>query len=379
MSLLDDLVKSTDFTAVDAYKKPDIHIPTPSLALNGFLGGGLPTGILVEAYGKPTSGKSTFMYEVAGNFQKQYPEGVVALIETEASIDHLRMRQLGLDVEKALVLPSATLETAFEQLTSLLGKIEELDKDTPVMVIWDSLAGCPSRAQYDTNNPYAGGMAERARLIKTGLTTVLPRISKLNVLVVLINQVSADIGGYRPSLGSSGGNALKHDIHLKLKFGSGKTEMDGAFAMTKYSSIEIDKSKISPLYKSFDLVIDISKGGKVDKIQSFLLTLSTTDMFKQSGGWYSINEKYSDKYPQFKNIELFSGKFRWKALVEELIANEYLVKLFELIWTDIVSEKYELQKLVCKDYRDSLEQQLHVDNEEEVHDAESIYEQDSDI
>lgn len=359
MGILEDLAKATDFQVIDEYKKPSIKIPTPSIALNGFLGGGLPTGILMETYGKPASGKSTFTYEVAARFQKDNPDGVLALIESEASIDHLRMTQLGVDINKALVLPSATLEGAFTQLTSLLSNMEKLSPDTPVMIIWDSIAGSPTKAQYETNNPYGGGMAERARLIKVGLSTVLPRISKLNVLVVLINQVSADIGGYRPTLGSSGGNAMKHDIHLKLKFGSGRTEMDGAFATIKHSSIEIDKSKISPLYKSFDITIDVSKGGKIAQIDSFLLTLSTLDIFKQGGGWYHLNPQYLEDYKEyFQSYELLLGKFRWKALVELMNADSRLVKIFELIWIDIVSSKYELQKIVCEDYRKQLLEDL---------------------
>lgn len=51
-------------------------------------------------------------------------------------------------------------------------------------------------------------MAEKARILKASLTTIFPLIEKQNVLLVLLNQVMAEIGGWRPGITSSGGNAL---------------------------------------------------------------------------------------------------------------------------------------------------------------------------
>lgn len=71
-----------------------------------------------------------------------------------------------------------------------------------------TIAAAPTRAQLAEGKMYAGGMAERARILKTALMTVFPLIEKQNVLLVLLNQVMADIGGWRPGITSGGGNAL---------------------------------------------------------------------------------------------------------------------------------------------------------------------------
>lgn len=51
-------------------------------------------------------------------------------------------------------------------------------------------------------------MAERARILKSSLMNIFPLIEKQNVLLVLLNQVMAEIGGWRPGVTSAGGNAL---------------------------------------------------------------------------------------------------------------------------------------------------------------------------
>lgn len=71
-----------------------------------------------------------------------------------------------------------------------------------------TIAATPSRAQIKSGDMYAGGMAERARIIKASLTNMFPLVDKQNVLIVLLNQVMSEIGSWRPGLTSGGGHAL---------------------------------------------------------------------------------------------------------------------------------------------------------------------------
>ena len=71
-----------------------------------------------------------------------------------------------------------------------------------------TIAAVPSRAQIKSGDMYAGGMAERARIIKTSLTNMFPLVDKQNVLIVLLNQVMSEIGSWKPGLTSGGGHAL---------------------------------------------------------------------------------------------------------------------------------------------------------------------------
>ena len=119
-------------------------VETPVYVLNDLLGGGLPLGAIIEVYGPNASGKSSIMYETLGNFQKQYPNGVAFIIDSESSTDNSRLKQLGVDTMKAPRMGASTLEDGFEQINSILKKMNEDEryKGSPVFILWDKLL-CP--------------------------------------------------------------------------------------------------------------------------------------------------------------------------------------------------------------------------------------------
>lgn len=367
--LISDLISGSQFKFIgegEAGKgslsdKPKVE--TPLIALNSLLGGGLPLGCMIEVFGPNASGKSSFMYETLGNFQKQYPEGVAFIIDTETSTDDSRLRQLGVDPMRAPRMGAATLEDGFEQITKIVRKMVDDDryKGFPVFILWDTIASAPTRAQLKEGNMYAGGMAERARILKTALMTIFPLIEKQNVLLVLLNQVMAEIGGWRPGVTSAGGNALKHDIHMRLQIDGGKTQYDGVYAVSKYSDLSISKSKVSPIMGGFNMIIDITKGGVIDRSGSliwWMTNLTNPALFKQSS-WWSVEEWCWNKYlPYWNKFPEFSGKFRQTKLYEVGGINQNFIDFLQLIWLDLISDRYVLQKEVVKPLRDQIEAKL---------------------
>lgn len=334
-------------------------VETPLHAVNCLIGGGLPLGAMIEVFGPSASGKSSVMYETLGNFQKQYPEGVAFIIDSESSTDDSRLRQLGVDPLRAPRMGAATLEDGFEQIIKILNKMtgDPRYKDFPVLILWDTIAACPTRAQSKEGNMYAGGMAERARILKSSLTTIFPLLEKQNVLLVLLNQVMAEIGGWRPGVTTAGGNALKHDVHLKFELKGGKTEYDGVFPIYKYSTLSVPKSKISPIMSDFPIILDITKGGLVDRGGSlawWICNLTTPAIFKQ-GSWWSVEdwvyEKYQKVWDKFPSL---SGKFRQSSVYELSRSDDNFIDFLQLIWIDLISERYVLQRDVCKNFRDKI-------------------------
>lgn len=337
--------------------KPKVE--TPLLALNCLLGGGIPLGAILEVYGPNAAGKSSFMYETLGNFQKQYPNGVAFIIDTETSTDDSRLRQLGVDPMRAPRMGAATLEDGFEQINQIVSKMiaDDRYKGFPVFILWDTIASAPTRAQVKTGDMYGGGMAERARIIKSSLMSIFPLIEKQNILLVLLNQVMAEIGGWRPGVTSAGGNALKHDIHMRISINGGKTDYDGVYATYKYSSLNLEKSKVSPLMGDFPIKIDITKGGVIDRKDSFvwwITKLTSPSPFHQAS-WWNIEEWCYEKYKPFWNkFEGLLGKFRQSKLWEYGQSDPNLILLLELIWLDLISDRYVLQREVVKPMREQV-------------------------
>ena len=367
-NLISDLIKDTEFKFISPDGEGSLSdkpkVETPLYALNDLLGGGLPLGSIIEVYGPNAAGKSSFMYETLGNFQKQYKDGVAFIIDSEASTDDSRLRALGVDPLRAPRMGASSLEDGFEQISKILKKMVDNPayKGFPVMILWDTIAGCPSRSQLNTGEMYGGGMAEKARILKTSLTNMFPLIDKQNVLLVLLNQVSAEIGGWKPGLTSSGGHALKHDVHMRIMIEGGKTTYDGIYATEKISTLTLEKAKISPLMRDIPISIDITKGGVINRSRSLVwwMTQVNPAIFKQ-GSWWEVNEWAKTKYaPYWSRFTMFSGSFRQTKLYEVAEADQSFVDFLRLIWIDLISEKYSLQKEVCKDLRSKLEVSLMV-------------------
>lgn len=371
--LISDLISGSSFKFIgqegekgrgSLTDKPKVE--TPLIALDCLLGGGLPLGAILEVFGPNASGKSSFMYETLGNFQRQYPDGVAFIIDTETSTDDSRLRQLGVDPMRAPRMGAATLEDGFEQINKIIRKMIDDERYTgfPVMILWDTIASAPSRAQVKSGDMYGGGMAERARIIKASLMNIFPLIEKQNVLLVLLNQVMAEIGGWRPGLTSAGGHALKHDIHMRLQIDGGKTNYEGVYAVTKYSTLSVVKSKVSPLMGGFPITIDITKGGIIDRVESFvwwMTQLTSPAVFKQAA-WWSIEDWCYNKYKPF--WDKFDGiypRFRQSKLYEIGRSDERFIELLKLIWLDLISERYVLQREVVKSVRDQIETKLMMD------------------
>lgn len=164
-SLISNLINGTDFKFIGqdgeigkGSLSDKLKVETPLYALNDLLGGGLPLGAIMEVFGPNASGKSSLMYETLGNFQKQYSNGVAFIIDSEASTDDARLRQLGVDPLRAPRMGAATLEDGFEQIIKILKKMSDNSayKNFPVMIIWDTLAATSTRLQAKDGNMYAG-------------------------------------------------------------------------------------------------------------------------------------------------------------------------------------------------------------------------------
>lgn len=117
-------------------------VHTPIEALNCILGGGLPFGTVAQSYGEPKVGKSTWMYQMMGEFQRQYPSGISAIIDSESSADNDRLTYLGVNINKVLRLPATSIESGFLSLLKMLSNKEDNSKlkDVPVFVVWDTIS-----------------------------------------------------------------------------------------------------------------------------------------------------------------------------------------------------------------------------------------------
>lgn len=335
-------------------------VRTPVEILNCLLGGGIPFGTVLQAYGPPKSSKSTWLYQMMGIFQKEYPEGIAVVVDTEASGDTERISFLGVDTSRILRLPATSIETGFLSLLKMLdnkSKNEKL-KDTPVFVIWDSIS--KGLAQEDSKQSRMNAQ-DRARIIKNYMSPMMAEIEKHNFVLCLINQAiySTDRYGNR-KLDAGGGVALKHDVHLSVKLELSSDYTEGSFLITRTSKMAIDKSKISPEIWDIPVVLDIREGGKIDEVLSLIEYFLWNGWITQTSGWYTFDtvadmNKDNPFYPILAN---YSKKRRYNDMVQLVRDTPELYLALRYTFIKHLASIYKLQAKVMYEYQDKITAEL---------------------
>lgn len=365
MKDINSLMEGTEAHLVSDSSSAVMHdrpkIPTPIPQLNCIFGGGLPLGIIVEAFGEPSSGKSSTMYQTLGNFQKKFPEGIGIIVDTEASVDRERMPFMGCDPDKILRIPAGSVESGFNQVFKILdnkSKNEELKK-LPVFILWDTIGINATQKQLDTGDQFSGGMLEKAKTIKFELSRLLPIIEEQPIIVVLLNQVTTKMGRFGSSLTSGGGWGIKHNAHLRIRYNSGKTEYNGPYAVSKTSTLDLVKSKISAQFEHVNIVLDITKGGIVDPVRSFL------DYCRDQLGYFKIAawskmDPIKDRHPEYHKYlgDFFNKSFRYNDLVKYSEEHKEMILFLELLFTEDIQNMYSYQAEVCEPYKEEIVKEL---------------------
>jgi len=105
---------------------------------------GFPTGI-VEIFGPESSGKTAVVERTLAEAQRLgYYTGMFA---SEYSLNYKRALAVGLNEDQLLIFESDTIEDFYDELKAAVLEIRKLDKETPIVISWDTISATPTRAE----------------------------------------------------------------------------------------------------------------------------------------------------------------------------------------------------------------------------------------
>lgn len=369
----DELIKDTNFVKADtgSLMNSRMKVTTPLYVINCIYGGGVPLGIISEISGPPASGKSTFSYQCMGNYQREYPDGVAVIYDMESSMDNSRLKALGVNTDKLLRLPATTLEEAFSSMFKMFTKLEKLIEKYPNISsfqIYDTISAGGTNKQHQAteggNSAFGvGSMMESPRIIKQNLMNVFPYLEKFPVFIGLINQVFMQgIGGYAPKAASGGGFGLKHACHSHIQFGSNTDVYEKGFLIGTESKVKLEKSKLSPKFVDIPCYIDVTRGGRIDEIDSFVRYLTNPNVnIVQIGSWYNIKETVkimTERYPVLETkseIQEFANKnIRKNDFYKLCHDNKDLLNFLQIRLIDFIDDMYPMQRDINDEYQKKL-------------------------
>ena len=257
-------------------------ISTGSLPLDLALGiGGLPRGRVVEIYGPESSGKTTLVYHVIAEAQRQ--GGICAFIDAEHAMDPVYAKNIGVNIDELLVSQPDTGEQALE-ICELLVRSGALS-----VVAIDSVAALTPKAEIE------GEMGDshvglQARLMSQALRKLAGTLNRTETICIFTNQLREKIGVMFGSPETTpGGRALKFYASVRLDIRRIETLKDGVEAIGNRVRVKVAKNKVSPPFKQAEF--DIIYGQGIPWESTVLDAALERKIVQKSGSYFSFGDE----------------------------------------------------------------------------------------
>lgn len=255
-------------------------IPTGSVGIDHALGvGGLPRGRIIEIFGPESSGKTTLALHIVAEAQKL--GGNCAFIDAEHALDPKYARNIGVDTKHLLIAQPNSGEESLQIMQ------EMVRGGTISVVVIDSVAALTPKSEIDGQIGDAH-MASQARLMSQAMRVLTGPIAQTNTLVIFINQIRTNIGGYGNPETTAGGRALKFYSSVRLDIRRTATIKKGDKSVGSQVRVKVVKNKVAAPFRTAEFQIIYNEG--ISREGEIVTLGERLKIITRSGAYYSYGE-----------------------------------------------------------------------------------------
>lgn len=281
-------------------------------------GGGVIPGRIYEIYGAESGGKSTLVLDFVKAFcdkceqmmkdkTAEFDDYAVLWIESESTFDKARAIYMDVPMNKVIIHETDIFEEGRDKIKSMLNRAKK--KNNSLLVVWDTIAavstvsakavadqlaeesehGAAEDDKPGKSKKNPGGMVEKPRLIREMFRDITVQLGDTRTPMVIVNQVTTQIGKYGAPLDSSGGFGLRHHASVRAKAAiddrdyktnkiTGKEKLVGIITRLDFEKNKITGYTKIPAYAYLNLETGL------DKFETRLLCFKDRKVTPRSAG-----------------------------------------------------------------------------------------------
>jgi len=184
---------------------------------------GFPAGRLTEVVGLTHTGKSTLLYHVFGECQRQ--GGIGVLVETEYAYEAGRLEELGVSASDVILLQPECLEQAFDMIFEMMEDLRVGQKfKGPIAIGLDTIAGTPTAVELEGDYDEKF-MASAARSASLGLRKLIRPLAEYQVVLIFLNQLRSSMERYGDPYVSYGGKSISASSSVRVRLTTRKADL----------------------------------------------------------------------------------------------------------------------------------------------------------
>lgn len=289
-----------------------------------FMGGGIPSGKIMEIFGPSSSCKTLFATNILKGVQKA--GGIAVFLDAENTLSKdFAEKASKLQADKVIVLKANSLEQAFAKINTAIRAIREVyPVEIPVVIVYDSIAASPSEREFEETKLEEEALAkckdrvaDRAKTINKELRKLTPVLENNNVTCLFINQVRVNVGVFmgNPEV-TPGGKSLEFYSTLRIRTQASKRfkdDLENVIGMNV--SVKNVKNKVfRPFIETHGLQLFFDQGiNPVSGLLELLMRDGRIELVSQ--GNYRVSPEFSGG----EEIKFKSSKERNDIPIEVLV------------------------------------------------------------